>query len=896
MSKIKVPNILEYFIPNDQFDSTLYSEKIHVLFFTLVQEYFRKDVTNVTNRLKPRLFNSIPNNYISLASAIKRTYQIDIHENFLSTLCFPGKNRKNKKWTKGIDKEKLVTIYQFLINHPFLASKKEEDWIHEIRTTSIVLPVDDNELITYILENTNFSRIGSTYRRSHNANRFYDGFPVRYEDLAADFDFPRAIYFNKNGIADVLKRHEEQTESSFIIISSPGGTGKSILINRIGFNLAGKGKQVFTLNSDWIEDHRSHNLQTQIKLFIKHVDDCIIIIDGVAECIFREEINLKSITESFLDKKVLWLFCEQSNRWNQVKNKIRAITSNRNFFYFQLTTLTDIECNTIVDKMIDLEEHGDLTVKNASLSRHERLEICQNSSGRHLLIAMLQTRYGKNFYDIILEEYENIPSKIGKEAYLNICFWHKWYIKIPESLFMSSMSFETALDLSDYKTTTEDLIINDNIGLASRHVIIADILYRTFIIDKFQCYYYVKKIFTVIGDDVVGARRFLNRFSDEEFPQLFITILKRDKDLINEIILIINSHATFFDKELFLNFLTFKAMVARIIGNDDEAISIYKHILNEIDSEYSFALRQIAWIEHDRKNFDIAAKYAIDSFHCSRGVADHIIQIARILSQNTIENFKKADFYYKEAISASSSNKKYKEEYTNYLNALNSFSYLKSLSEKQLLPEKIVRLLKPNLKFLKTYFGINSDLYKEELLNTLHSIGGNSEGSLASLDEIFQGFNLDNDPIMKSKYYSNMARLMFLDWKENYGITDSKEIYDMFNMSIDLNFDDPFAHCWLGTCFKEIDANSIMAEKEYRLAFILSSDAKHEFDKNHPIFSHNLALFIMDEVILGNKPKSDLVEAEELFIFSIKMNEQKKLKFTWAQKSLNKCRTLMGNL
>lgn len=342
--------------------------------------------------------------------------------------------------------------------------------------------------------------------------------------------------------------------------------------------------------------------------------------------------------------------------------------------------------------------------------------------------------------------------------------------------------------------------------------------------------------------------------------------------------------------------MTFYATTERMLRNDTKAIEIYKQIIYEIDNEYSFAYRQIAWIEHENENYEEAAKWAMKSFEYSNENPEHIIQIAKILALNTVSNFREAKKFFVLAVEKSKNDKLFSKELEKYIDAEKSLNYFSQLYDNDFIPDDIIKVLRPGLYFFKIYFRPNSKEFKYKLLNVLHKMEGESMGSIEELDEVVEGYNIKQDKLVSSKYYGNLARLMYLQWYKNESNINPDEILSVFQQSLHLNAYDPFTHCWIGTYYKEVMKDFELAEIEYKKAILLSKNTKYDYEKDNPLFSNNLAILIMDKVVANKLPIVKLFEAKTLLDFSVKVNKEKELDFYWAEYNLAKCLDLIDRL
>jgi len=873
-------------------------------------------------------------------------YLQDKNDNILKDLINKNSSTFNKDITDGIYNEELLASFSLSFKYYFKESlvKKLRFWFTEdlkgkgdenvrarIAYEKILLESIENTLheqnsnitsiidkVELLFENSiiaikegktiqetlqklfpqfpSFSLVTIPQEESINADKFYDGFPPQFEDLRANFDFNRNIYSKDYGIKSRIKEFTSSDAPfiKFILIKGVGGSGKSTLLKRISYDQTVIGKNVFTLNKDWFEDKQINKLQTQIKRLAETYTECVIIIDDVADCILKEEINFPELINTLIAKKILFVFADQPDRWNRITPKVRELITAGHLFVYELHQLDEIECEDLADKMIELESEEKLSIRHLDLTKEERVKLCKENSKRHFVVAMLQIRYGRRFSDIIIEEFEKIPSEKGKEAYLMVCFCNQLGLQLPETIVISALHLTSSLSINEFHSNTEGIVIYSKYGLSSRHPIISREIYRNFIKTKFDIFFSLKQIFSSLGENKKEVSDFLDSFlSKDNIHKTLARILEKDTVCIEEIIQVIEIKKHFLEKELLLKFMCFHAMTERLIGNDERALEIFRQIISKIDKEYSFAYRQIAWIEHDNQNYDEAAKYAILSYKYSSENPEHIIQIAKLLSLNTVKHFRNAKKYYVAAIEKSNKDKFYNEEFEKYSDAEKALNYFTGLYDDDFIPVDIIKALRPGLNFFRIYFHPNSKEFKNKLLNVLHGMEGDTKGSIDDLEEAVKGFNIKQDKLVSSKYYGNLARIMYLQWYKNETSIDPLEILKVFQTSLILNSNDPFTHCWLGTFHKEVMKDFTTAETEYKKAIELSKNSKYDYDKDHPLFTNNLALLIMDSVIAVRLPKEKLYTAKSLLDFSVKVNSEKQSNFFWAEHNLSKCLDLI---
>lgn len=880
--------VLSEFIVEVKQGITLYTPELNTIFKRLIAQFQGLDYKDGF----PNSLKQTAESYDTLTGKINDWNKASgvVKNSYLRNLCFPSKSDP----THPKEINRLILVYNFFEDYFKNEKKTAEAFVSEVRKEFAENKKKIEDIPFETVAKTHFSVVGVPLCQSDSAERFYNGFPISYEDLKAGFDFQRSVYIKQKGIKTHINDHFLNNRCTIILIKGVAGSGKSSLIKRIGYDIAENQNTVYELKNNWLDDEKETNLQTQILSLIDKKDNVVFLIDGIAKCLFKNELNLKSLFEKCQDKKVLFILTEQPYNWNKIKGKLHDVTDSTSFIPFSLWPLDETECSLLVDKLFNLEESNKLsTLRNANLTRSQRLSICINSSKRHLIVVMMQTRYGKKFSETIINEFENIPSDSAKEAYLCICFWNRWQLPLPESVFVQILNANESLDIKEIILGTEGLITFSPKGVSARHILIAREVYRVFFDHKIQKYAFLKNAFLIMNPTDFDTKRFIKSFlSKEELYKLLVRELEKDAEIIHSILDIIKSKAFTYDNDIKISFLTFYALIERFLNIDDVAKAIYLKITNDFDPEHSFSYRQLAWIEQENQNFKMAIEYAKKSYDLSENNAWQVLQVARIYSLNTIENFKKADYYYKQSILKSDNEQKIIDEYERYLSSLKMLNYITNLDDRNLIPNEVIISLRPSKKFIQMCFGINSRQFKNKILNTLHGMEADTTGSIDELEEVVEGYNVEKDKLIKSKYYSNLARLTYLQWYQTNAATDIRNLSEIFEESIRLNFNDPFTHCWFGTYLKEVKNDFVNAKLEYRRAIDLSETATHNFD-HHPIFSNNMALLLIDEVILRRVHPTTLFEAEKLLIKAADLNKEKQIDFLWPEENLIRCRELI---
>jgi tetratricopeptide (TPR) repeat protein len=308
-----------------------------------------------------------------------------------------------------------------------------------------------------------------------------------------------------------------------------------------------------------------------------------------------------------------------------------------------------------------------------------------------------------------------------------------------------------------------------------------------------------------------------------------------------------------------------------------------------IKNNDSYALRQLAWINHEQGNWNVAGQFAYQAFESNKESIYHLNQVCRILSLNTLEWFNKADRVFKQALKISNNSPDVLKQYEKYKLAKEGLSNFPGIKRDKFIPEKLFKYLRPGLSFYKVFYKKGSKDYAEVIEMYISGMQGSWDSSSEMLNEAISEIDIKQNNILHSKYLCNVGRILFLTWREAEEIIDdTKSIENLFLKSINLNNQNAFSHCWLGTYYKDVLKNYKLAEEYYSKAFALSTKSDWKFEKTHPLFANNYGLLLLDRYKLDKNLK-DLEKAKEHFKVAIANNNDYDYNFIWAEINYAEC-------
>lgn len=723
------------------------------------------------------------------------------------------------------------------------------------------------------------------------ADRFYNGCRPSWDDLEAGFDIPRVAYTKKEGIQTRLKKLLTQSTSmQALAIIGAGGVGKSTLLRRAAYDAAKNGNLVLMLKSEWA--NKSEGIVQQLRLACDSTAlPVVVIIDDISDDLLDSPV-LQRVLNELEQLRVILLLAEHPDRWHEVLKRLPVLVRDVNCWVHPLHQLSDIECESLVDRILTYESNGILSEVFCNLPREGRLALCQDVADRHLVVAMLQMRHGLKFQKIIENEYERVPLPAGKEAYALVCYFETLRLHLPLSLLLRTVEILTSTATEQFLECTSEIFDEDSAEhLASRNRLIARVVAKHALAKPEAKKAALIRTFTSLDtEDESEMRLFLRAFTGEGVHRRFVQDLGRNENLIRQFYGdLLKGLAT---KSVRKYVLSSHGLAERALQNFD-ASRIRFHDAVEIDPAYEFAYRQIAWIELGQRNWDAAAKNAKRAAELEPNNFRAVYDTAKILTLNIVRWFPDARQYWQRAIELDPVNKKLQKEWEAYQIFDDQRGHLRDLKDNDFIPERVWKQMRPGLFFDKLRYGSNDPRILRKIKNDLTLMQQDRQGSTAALTEKLSGIDVESDSILNALRIANVARLELVAWRQQDSSLSVEDIEKLFEDGLHLNPDDPFAHCWFGTFLKEAKADFVNAEKEYHKAIRLGSSGSDARFRNHPLFLNNLALLIIDEVQYKRRKPDALKEAKRLLEQAVKRVPDTKPDFFWPDHNLDWCKTLM---
>lgn len=265
------------------------------------------------------------------------------------------------------------------------------------------------------------------------ASAFYKGYFQNWDPIIRNFDIERQI--KDRIVADVAldERYQDPKASFTFIIKGFGGSGKSVLLKRVAWEMSVSFDKVCI----FVKQNASLRVEPIIELanFVK--ERIYIFIDNVVE---NEHPIIQVLNRAAKDGfPITVISAERTNIWNG-ENRIRNYVSDE----FNLTYLTPTEIDALIGKLSLHNSLGHLEKKN----QEERRREFQEQAGRVLLVALYEATGGKPFEEIILDEYSKIVGDEAKSLYITVSVFHRLGVGVRAGLIsrVHGISFQQFQD------------------------------------------------------------------------------------------------------------------------------------------------------------------------------------------------------------------------------------------------------------------------------------------------------------------------------------------------------------------------------------------------------------------------------------------------------------------
>lgn len=244
-----------------------------------------------------------------------------------------------------------------------------------------------------------------------NPKLFYKGYFNDWDPILKNLDVKRKITEDIISEIFLIEEEDRMNKQELFLVHGNAGSGKTVLIHRLAFEAgANFDKLCLVYKSDSSIDYNrlqeiSELTGERIYLFVERLHERIEEIKFVINKCKKDNVPITIIGT------------ERTNIWNTLCSELLPFITRE----YSLKYLDDIEIKNLI---LLLEKHdslGYLTNK----SYEDKVSALSEKAGRELLVALYEATAGKNLADIVMDEYNKIPSEEAQSIYLTICTFHR---------------------------------------------------------------------------------------------------------------------------------------------------------------------------------------------------------------------------------------------------------------------------------------------------------------------------------------------------------------------------------------------------------------------------------------------------------------------------------------
>lgn len=347
---------------------------------------------------------------------------------------------------------------------------------------------------------------------------FYKGYFEGWDAIIKEYDVQRNISEVILSEVFLIEEEERITNQELFLIKGNAGSGKTVLLHRIAWEASVSFEKLCLFHKTEIP--LEYNRISELYQLVK--ERIYLFIDNAAEK--TDDIDY-ILNKSRKDKIPLTIICaERTNVWNIEGEKLFLHLTRS----YTLGYLDDKEINNLIGLLKKYNSLGYLSSKDLE----EQKEALSEKSGRELLVALYEATAGKPFPDIVMDEFNSIPSEEAQSLYLTICMFHRigtfaraGNISRLHNINFSYFKEKLFRPLESVVYHHRNYIINDFV-FTTRHQHIAELVFEQALVN--QDARYQKYIFIISKLDIdyesdyqvflalTNARKLMDSFKDVE--------------------------------------------------------------------------------------------------------------------------------------------------------------------------------------------------------------------------------------------------------------------------------------------------------------------------------------------------------------------------------------------
>jgi len=319
-----------------------------------------------------------------------------------------------------------------------------------------------------------------------NTQEFFLGSVPNWGAIASKVDAPRDVSDDVllSVLVDPLL---DRGADRFVLIHAEAGAGKTTLLRHIGVELA------LTWNAIVLALKPFGDLDfLDLERFARVADERIYLIVDDAATNARAIADVLRLARS-AQVKITIIAAARTNEWREVEKDY----SFPNIHEVELGPLSKCEIESVLST---LDRHGSLGLL-VGASREAQIAAFEAKAEKQLLVAMREATEGKAFDEIVVDEFDRIPTAEAQQAYLLVAALHRFGILTRPGLLYHVLDLPLARLGNDVFGPAAKIIVPRYIQgeeeqyYTTRHQIIAEIVFdRKMMSERLRRDYYARLI------------------------------------------------------------------------------------------------------------------------------------------------------------------------------------------------------------------------------------------------------------------------------------------------------------------------------------------------------------------------------------------------------------------
>jgi cold shock CspA family protein/tetratricopeptide (TPR) repeat protein len=257
-----------------------------------------------------------------------------------------------------------------------------------------------------------------------SARAFYRGFNLGWFPIQQGLDVRRHLTDKLLGEVILVNDSDRPTESDFYAVLAEAGAGKTTFLRRLAFE-AGVEWDCLCL---YVREYGRLDHEAIYELARVTNKRIFLFVDDAADKVGELVSLIRFCRNQRL--KVTIISAERLNEWNVSGGALGDFVNET----YKLRYLSTPEIEVLVDKLARHKSLGTL----AGLSRAEQIEEFEKRAGRQLLVALHEATSGRQFEDILIDEYNQISPRHAQSIYLTICILHRLGVAVRAGVIFRS--------------------------------------------------------------------------------------------------------------------------------------------------------------------------------------------------------------------------------------------------------------------------------------------------------------------------------------------------------------------------------------------------------------------------------------------------------------------------